>query len=291
MSIDEKPQKGVTRRTFIKGAVLGAAGVAAGGMLAGCGGNEENKEPSSQVSNGTSEPSFLTPPDPIPEGEIKEAVEADVVVVGAGLSGCCVALSAADDGAKVVLLEKTDNVNFRGIDYGAIDSEMQKSIGNEVDKMDAVQEIMRYNAYKGDQREISLWVDNSGKVADWIMDKAEAVGCKPVAVPIAETTTPGAKLEIHGTLSFRIEPNEEALTYVPKGSDPYLAGLVYTFKKNVENSSAIDLRYKTPAVQLVRDDNGRVTGVIAGEEGSYTKFIGKKVWFSVPEITAETLKC
>ena len=49
MSIDEKPQKGVTRRTFIKGAVLGAAGVAAGGMLAGCGGNEETKEPSSSA--------------------------------------------------------------------------------------------------------------------------------------------------------------------------------------------------------------------------------------------------
>ncbi|MDR9755425.1 MAG: FAD-binding protein [Syntrophomonadaceae bacterium] len=276
MSIDEKPQKGVTRRTFLKGAVLGAAGVAAGGMLAGCGGNEETKEPSSSASNGTSEPSFLTPPDPIPESEIKETVEADVVVVGAGLSGCCAALSAAEEGAKVVLLEKTDNVNFRGIDYGAIGSKMQKSIGNEIDKMKAVQEIMRYNAYKGDQRVISLWANNSGSVADWIMEKAEKVGCKPVAVPIAETTTPGSKLEVFGTLSFRIEPNEEALTYVPKGSDPYLAGLVYTFKKNVENDSNIDLRYNTPAVQLVREENGPVTGVIAGEEGNYTKFVGKK---------------
>lgn len=277
MSTDDKAVKGFTRRTFIKGAALGAAGIAAGGVLAGCGGTEEpnnSAETSSPTDN--TEPSFLTAPDPISDSEITETVDADVVVVGAGLSGCCAALSAADEGAKVVLLEKTEDVNFRGIDYGAIDSKLQKSINNSVDKLKTVQEIMRYNAYKGDQKVVSLWADNSGKVADWILDKAEVVGCKPEAVPIDETTTPGCPIEVFGTLSFRIEPNEEAMSLVPAGSDPYLAGLVYTFKKNVEDNSNIDLRYKMPAVQLVREDEGSVIGVIAGEEGSYIKFTAKK---------------
>jgi len=38
MSSDEKLKKGISRRTFIKGAVVGSAGVAASALLAGCGG-------------------------------------------------------------------------------------------------------------------------------------------------------------------------------------------------------------------------------------------------------------
>jgi fumarate reductase flavoprotein subunit len=40
----------------------------------------------------------------------------------------------------------------------------------------------------------------------------------------------------------------------------------------------VDIRFKTPAVRLVREDDnkGRVTAVIAGEEGAYKKFVGTK---------------
>ncbi|HHV34183.1 MAG TPA: FAD-binding protein [Syntrophomonadaceae bacterium] len=274
---DGKPKKGFSRRTFLKGAAFGAAGVAAGGLLAGCGGKDEPAEKKKKAAPDEEvKLSFEEAPKPIPDSEIKETVDADVVVVGAGLSGLCAAISAAEEGANVVLLEKTDNVNFRGIDYGSIDSKMQKSIGNKVDKMKAVQEIMRYSAYKGDQRVISKWADHSGEVADWIMDMAESVGCKPKPVPIDETTTPGANIEVFGTLGFRIDPNDEALASAPKGTDPYLASIIYVIKKSAEKAG-IDIRYKTPAAQLIRKDKkGRVEGVIAGEKGSYTKFTAKK---------------
>lgn len=41
MSNDEKLKKGISRRTFLKGAVVGTAGVAASGLLTGCGGTEQ----------------------------------------------------------------------------------------------------------------------------------------------------------------------------------------------------------------------------------------------------------
>lgn len=44
MANDEKPKTGISRRTFLKGAVVGAAGVASGGLLAGCGGKEQPSE-------------------------------------------------------------------------------------------------------------------------------------------------------------------------------------------------------------------------------------------------------
>ncbi|MGB4504489.1 MAG: FAD-dependent oxidoreductase, partial [Syntrophaceticus sp.] len=108
----EKPKTGFSRRTFIKGAAFGAAGVAASGLLVGCGGkNGSTEEKKETDSDEKGKLSFEETPKPIPDSEIKETVDADVVVVGAGLSGLCAAISAAEEGAKVVLLEKTDNVN------------------------------------------------------------------------------------------------------------------------------------------------------------------------------------
>ena len=50
--------------------------------------------------------SFEVPPPPIPPRDIKEKITTDVVVVGAGISGLTAAISAAEAGAKTILLEK-----------------------------------------------------------------------------------------------------------------------------------------------------------------------------------------
>ena len=277
MSFEENQEKGFTRRTFIKGAALGTVGVASVGLLAGCGGTEEAPpaDPGSAAVDNV--PSFLKPPAPIADSEITETISADVIIVGGGMSGLCAAMSAAEEGAKVILIEKSEQVNFRGNDYGAIGSKMQKQINNAVPKLEAVQEIMRYNAYKGNQRVVSLWADNSGMVADWIMAKAEGYGCKPKPVPIDETMTPGTTVRGFPTLSFRMDPSDVAINDAPQGTDPWTASMRYTLKQGCLDAG-VDIRFKTPAVQLVREDDnkGRVTAVIAGEKGSYKKFVGNK---------------
>ncbi len=52
MNNEEKLNTGFTRRTFIKGAALGAAGVAAGGVLTGCGGSKEPPEDDGAATSG-----------------------------------------------------------------------------------------------------------------------------------------------------------------------------------------------------------------------------------------------
>lgn len=278
MSFDEKLPMGISRRTFIKGTAIGTVAVSSIGMLAGCAATPEDGSQEAQAPAETGgKPSFLEPPKPIADSEITETFTADVIVVGGGMSGLCAAMSAAEEGAKVILLEKTEQVNFRGNDYGAIDSKMQLQINNRINKIEAVQEIMRYNAYKGNQRIVSLWADHSGKVADWIMEKAESYGCKPFPVPLDETTTPGTTVKGFPTLSFRMDPSEAAINDAPRGTDPWTASMRYALKQGCVDAG-VDIRYKTPAVQLVREDNnkGRVTAVIAGEAGAYKKFVGTK---------------
>ena len=275
MSNEEKQEKGFTRRTFIKGAALGTVGIAAAGILAGCG-DDQTAAPGNETGAGENLPSFLKPPPPIPESEITETITADVIVIGGGMSGLCAAMSAAEEGAKVILLEKTNQVNFRGNDYGAIDSKMQLQINNRVNKMAAVQEIMRYNAYKGDQRVVRLWADHSGKVADWIMAKAEKYGCKPKPVPIDETVTPGTTVRGFATLSFRMDPSEVALNDAPKGTDPWTASMRYALKQGCIDAG-VDIRYKMPAVRLVREQqHGPGYCGNSRRKGAYKKFVGTK---------------
>jgi len=88
MSAEDKLGKGISRRSFIKGAVIGTAGIASASMLAGCSPKESGNQQSSAGENGAKKYSWETPPDPIPDSEIKETVEADVVVVGAGCQVC-----------------------------------------------------------------------------------------------------------------------------------------------------------------------------------------------------------
>lgn len=277
MSSEEK-RNGVSRRTFIKGAAVSTVAMGSMGALIGCSPKEKQVPTTTDtpVAPGGI-PSFLKAPEPIADADIKETISADVIVVGGGMSGLCAAMSAAEEGAKVILLEKTENVNFRGNDYGAIGSKMQKQIGNEINKMEAVQEIMRYNAYKGNQRVVSMWADNSGMAADWIMAKAEGYGCKPKPVPLDETATPGTVVRGFPTLSFRMDPSDAAIADAPTGTDPWTASMRYTLRQGCIDAG-VDLRFKTPAVQLVREDNnkGRVTAVIAGESGNYKKFVGLK---------------
>jgi NADPH-dependent 2,4-dienoyl-CoA reductase/sulfur reductase-like enzyme len=77
---------------------------------------------------------FETPPDPIRIDEIKENINAEVVVVGAGIAGLSAALSAAEAGAKTILLEKTATVQARGHDNAFIGSRLQEKLGIEIDK-------------------------------------------------------------------------------------------------------------------------------------------------------------
>jgi fumarate reductase flavoprotein subunit len=110
------------RRRFLKGAVVsGVAGVVASGSIIA-----EQKDADSTA---TCKPSWETLPAPIPTSEIKNTVTTEVVVIGAGVAGVVTALSAAEGGAKVVVLEKLRQFSARGFDIAAIDSRVQIKMG------------------------------------------------------------------------------------------------------------------------------------------------------------------
>jgi fumarate reductase flavoprotein subunit len=285
-SMSEKKQaKGMSRRGFLKNSALAFAGVVGSGLLvSGCG-NGRSKEDRAAIeaaknAGNSQEPSFLKAPAAIQDSEIKETVEVDIAVVGGGFSGLCAAISAAEEGAKVVLLEKTQNVNFRSYDYGAVNAKVQLEAGTKMDPMQIAQELMRYGAYRADQRVVNQFAFNSGKANDWLVAMELEAGCTIKHLwTKEELVAPSSTLPAYPTLTFVMDPPESALADMPKGlyGGPATYATIYTLLKNAEKHN-IKIYYKTPGAQLIRKDNtGRVTGVIGkAEDGKYIRFNTKK---------------
>ena len=62
--------------------------------------------------NGQTLPASMAKPDPVPEDEIASTIDCDVLVIGAGISGCPAAAIAADKGAKVICVEKLSLIHI-----------------------------------------------------------------------------------------------------------------------------------------------------------------------------------
>jgi len=197
---------------------------------------------------------FEVAPAPIPAGEIKETVNTDVVIVGAGISGLTAALSAAQAGARTVLLEKGPTFHHRGLHNAALASKLQKKAGIKVDREKIIYTIMEFADYRNDQRLVNLWADNCDKVMDWLIDMAEAAKVEVILDP---TTKPW------------YFPNYPIIhVFLPKQQET----LAQMLQDNAE-ALGVDIRFETPAARLLREGKGRVTGVIAQTSSEdYTQF-------------------
>jgi succinate dehydrogenase/fumarate reductase flavoprotein subunit len=92
------------------------------------------------------------PPEPIPDSKISKTVDADVVVVGGGIAGMVSALSAADAGAKVALLEKWTVGRFGGAYFSVADSKIMREQKRVLKKTDVLIDYFKENQNTVDAR-------------------------------------------------------------------------------------------------------------------------------------------
>ena len=105
-------------------------------------------------------------------------IACDVAIIGAGIAGCASAQSAAEAGAKVVVVERASTVTAHGLDVGAIGSRLQKASGVEIDPLEAARLIYAWGQSKANYDLIRVYTDQSGKVMDHYIDLAEKYGLK-----------------------------------------------------------------------------------------------------------------
>lgn len=264
----------IDRRSFLKGAAFTGVAAAAAG-IAGCapsGGSSGSADSvQSQETQNASGYSFEIPPEPVDEAEITETYEADVVVVGAGVSGMVCAAAAAEGGAKVILFAASSAPVFRGGSNHGIGTKAQKRYGIDYDKYNLSPMMKKQMADAGyliDQKKWWRWINNSAESMDWMIDIMENAGW--------ETTIEVGYDDPDGVFSFPPSAHNWIGGEVVDGSANGEGLVVAEMEKIIlANEGRVD--YGTIAKYLVREDDnkGRVSAVVAtNPEGEYVRYIG-----------------
>lgn len=244
-----------TRRNFIKnvGIAAAATSVVAGAALA--------DEPG---RNGVPH-TWEIVPEPIADEQIVETVDADAVIVGAGISGVAAFMYAAEGGAKTVLVEKGTSYNGRGLDFSAIGTKVQAENGIVLDKGQIINDLIKSSGYKANGSLIRLWTDHSGWVFDRLIDMTRADGGDVV---LGE----GSKALADGTdFCTRAYPTDHMFGGLIVGTLDLMGRMV---KVGLENGG--EVRYETRAEQLVRGEDGRVCAVVCSTPAGYVRFNASK---------------
>ncbi|MFN8529814.1 MAG: FAD-dependent oxidoreductase [Anaerolineae bacterium] len=253
MSHKQEP-KGFSRRTFLKGTGMTVVAAAAGASLF-------NPQQASAQESST----WDTPPAPIPDSQIVETIDADVVVVGAGFAGTTSACRAAENGARVVVLEKGATWSGRGGGIGVFTSRMMRDAGIELDKEVLARELIEMCGNRSKESLVWLFLNESGNAMDWWLEKADAIGLTGmlwggVYKGPNYTEYPCYHMFFGGPASQQgLDPGAE------------LANLMY------EESLRLGATYyfRAPGEQLVKDGD-RVVAVIANTPDGYKRFNAAK---------------
>ncbi|MBP3655381.1 MAG: FAD-dependent oxidoreductase [Clostridia bacterium] len=200
----------------------------------------------------------------VPAVEVPQNNETDILVIGAGAAGMGAAITAADEGASVILLEKLDITGGTArLSGGCIWGPGSKAYTDmqavfpDVQLSFTPEDIMEHIAgYCGVVRNEALFL-NLAKNSPYMLDYAVENG--------------------HELMQYLTNSNQVARpewrTIVPKYAG---AGVAQTLTKMV-GERAIDLRLATEATRLLTDESGAVIGAEAVVGGQTYEIKAKKV--------------
>lgn len=302
----------LSRRSFVAAAATStiAAGLAAGQGAAIA--EEPMQEGDAHIdtkvtiaADGAQHWSFMDAPDPIPEDQIADTVECEVLIIGAGVSGCPAAAIAADKGADVVVLEKQGVIcSTRPTGASWFGTKKLKELGvlcTEEEKATIVKDIFGGANATSNQSIVKLWLDESGEAGDFLTDIIEGAG-----IPVR----PGGYYGYYKHIDTVQEAQEDMKKTGGVFSDSYwnMYGLQHLFGESDEcgvcawgrddlsdanwlypvyqyaEDHGARFFFNTRAVQLEReegwkdgDKSCRVTGCIATDkDGRYVRYVASK---------------
>jgi succinate dehydrogenase/fumarate reductase flavoprotein subunit len=254
---------GLSRRDFIKGAAAGAIGVAAAGTLAAC----ENPANTEYIEV---EPDWLGKEPEIAESQITGTVNADVVVVGAGLAGVCAARKASDDGAKVVLIEKAAQAMCRSGEYAVLGGAENARIGRpDVDPNVVTDRFMQECEFRIKRPIVSRWAQEAHTVFDWfIAAKSDLYKASATREAIPDANKDAFLVPLAYPQPVLYDYRQEEFPTYPSSFEfrPSQEPVVAANVKKCQDNGVTEL-YGHFAEKLEKT-NGRVSGVIVRDAGT-----------------------
>ena len=268
--------KELSRRSFITAAAIGAAGAAAG-LAAGCS-KPASTDSGTQAGTGTAATegtstgvtlyddldsrydisSTAAIKEPIVDDQITETKEADIVIVGAGISGAIAAATCAEAGKTTIVLQKAETALSHGWGIAACNTQAQKDAGYEPDWLDIINRWNRAGENRADMPlVIKNWIGYSGEVIDWLyglVNDVEGVG------PMIAPPNIGATYDTEWTQTY-------ATAHGWMGEMQAVSQWLIDYAVDM---GMCEVLYSTPGVQLKTDASGAVIGCIGQQEdGSF----------------------
>lgn len=256
------------RRSFLKGG-MAVAGAAAFAGLAGCTPSAPAEKADTALGAtgdgaGAAElPGGLMAADfeasPVVVDAVTDFAEEetyDIVVVGAGCAGVPAVLTALEEGATVACLQKEPVVAANGKGASAVVVGASTEAGIRRWMCDWA----KTNDWRMNMDLFRFYVDHSEETLSWVTQQSLSVGIEPVMYQTGETVR-YEDGNVAATFKIMQESNNTLMTALAEKAEA--AGAVF--------------HYATPAVQLLKSEDGRVTGVVGvREDGSYLKVNASK---------------
>jgi len=202
--------------------------------------------------------------EPIAADEITATHDVDVVVCGLGPAGDAAALACAEQGLKVVAVEKQNRGNYNSATIGGTNSKLHEHWGMTYDTDAWIADAMVDNAFQGDMTLFKHFLEKNGEAVDWYISHFDNQNLDDYPLTFAAGDFPNFRDEWDKTALSRSWNTSLNLPYPPGELADILAGIL--------TEAGVEIRFNTPACQLVTDDAGKVTGVIVKGEGGYEQY-------------------
>lgn len=195
--------------------------------------------------------------------------DCDVLVVGFGGAGACAAFEAASAGARTLVIERASGGGgttalSTGVCYMGGGTRVQRACGF-TDSVDDMIAYVRMAAGAGcDEERIRLFCEGSVEHFQWLCARGVEFSD---AYEAEKTTHPFGEECLHISGNEAAHPFRERARPVPRGHKPRRAGeaggyLMQVLCRAAEDAGARVL-YDCRARRLVRDDGGRIVGLVA----------------------------
>lgn len=175
--------------------------------------------------------------------------EADVVVVGGGAAGLAAAITAAEKGAQVMVLEKANTTGGcanMAMGLLGVETKLQKERLIDITRERAFEKFMDYTHWRSDAKLVKNYIDQSAETIEWL----QAMG-------------------VDFALPSKYFPGSEATWHIimPKTGNPGLRAAATMIKAMTERAEELGVKIllETPVKSLIKDQ-GEIIGVQASDK-------------------------
>lgn len=220
----------------------------------------------------------------ITDSDCSETLDTDVLIIGLGLAGVAAARSAAEEGVKVVGIEKADGPQCRSGEYAVINGNVEARWGRDIYTEDDMNEMIDFHmmesGYKVRRSIFSKYIHNIGETFDWwIAANPDLYIADTTRADIPDEYADNYLIPIFNPLPEHYDWRKEAFPCYPTSVE-FKPDQHVTVEKNMQaavDTGNVDARYGHFAEKLIMED-GRCVGAYIrnSSDGSYIRVNASK---------------